>query len=559
MKKRNRIANVIGLSLAACTLMTACGSKTEVPATALAKEETTIEVEEPEQVVTEEIKTDTTSETDKSNTSVPKYVFLFIGDGMSYPQIESTNYYLSAIENGTSMGNKDEGTVLAQVNDSLSFINFPVSGSAQTYDSTSFCPDSASTATALSTGNKTYSGTINMDETGTVSYETITEKLKDQLGYKIGIISSVNLNHATPAAFYCHQQSRSSYYDIGLEMIDSGFDYFAGGGLLKPTGAEENQTDLYELAAEAGYTVVKTQSEAESITADTGKVIVIDEHLADADAMEYEIDREEVHWALSDYVDKGIDCLYEDNDNGFFMMVEGGKIDWVCHANDAASTMADTKALSDAVDEAIEFYNEHPDETLILVTGDHETGGLTIGYAGTNYDTFLENLENQKISFKAYDDEYVAKYKENNTSFEDVMTDITRLFGLTAESDATVASEDGVTKDSADSHPTGVTSGNLVLTDYEMDKLQDAYNKTMTMTEDTELSQEEYVLYGSYEPLTVTITHILNNKSGIAFTSYSHTGLPVAVFANGVGSEKFEGYYDNTEVYDKMASLLGVE
>ncbi|MGN0974854.1 MAG: alkaline phosphatase [Gemmiger sp.] len=488
-----------------------------------------------------------------AKTKTPKYIFLFIGDGMSYPQVQSTNYYLSALENGTSMGG--DGAVL-QHEDALSFVSFPVAGSAQTYDSTSFCPDSASTATSISTGHKTYSGTINMDETGTVAYETIAEKLKDQLGWKIGVVSSVNLNHATPAAFYCHQVSRGAYYDIGLELIDSGFDYFAGGALLKPTGADKDQTDLYELAADAGYTVVKTQAEAGKVNADTGKVILIDEHLADSDAMAYELDRAEGEWALADYVEKGIECL--DNDTGFFLMVEGGKIDWACHANDAASTIADTKALSDAVDQAVKFYNEHPDETLILVTGDHETGGMTIGYAGTNYDTFLQNLASQKISYARYDSDYVAAYKENNTPFEQVLADVQELFGLTTEEAAGQAGEDGVTADSADSHPTGVTSGSLVMTDYELGLLKDAYDKTMSGSGE-ELTQAEYVLYGSYEPLTVTITHILNNKSGVSFTSYSHTGLPVAVFALGAGQEQFEGYYDNTDLYFSMAGLTGVQ
>lgn len=491
--------------------------------------------------------------TPEAAAKTPKYIFLFIGDGMSYPQIQSTNYYLSALANGTSMGG--DGAVL-QHEDALTFLDFPVAGSAQTYDSTSFCPDSASTATSLSTGHKTYSGTINMDETGTVAYETISEKLKDQKDYKIGVVSSVNLNHATPAAFYCHQVSRSNYYDIGLEMIDSNFDYFAGGALLQPTGKDEDQTDLYTLAAEAGYTVAKTQAEAEAVTADTGKVILVDEHLADGDSMPYELDRTDDMWSLADYVEKGIEVL--DNDNGFFMMVEGGKIDWACHANDAGSTMHDTQALSDAVDKAVEFYNEHPDETLILVTGDHETGGMTIGYAGTNYDTFLQNLANQKISYAKFDSDYVAAYKENNTSFEDVLVDVQNLFGLTTEAAAGQEGEDGVTTDSADSHPTGVTSGSLVMTGYELQKLRDAYDLTMTKTEDTELSQEEYVLYGSYEPLSVTINHILNNKSGISFTSYSHTGLPVAVFAMGAGQELFEGYYDNTQVYFNLAELTGV-
>ncbi|MDD2958719.1 MAG: alkaline phosphatase [Lachnospiraceae bacterium] len=479
--------------------------------------------------------------------AAPKYIFLFIGDGMSYPQIQLTNYYMNAMQN-------DPAAEILTSSNQLSFFDFQVAGSAQTYDSTSFCPDSASTATSISTGNKTYSGTINMDETGTTPYETIAEKLKKQKDYKIGVISSVNLNHATPAAFYAHQASRNDYYEIGLEMIDSNFDYFAGGGLKETTGENKDQTDLYEVAAEAGYTVVNTQADAEAVTADTGKTIIIDEHLADSDSMAYDMDLTDGEWALADYVSKGIDVL--DNENGFFMMVEGGKIDWACHANDAAATITDTVALSNAVQEAIDFYNEHPEETLILVTGDHETGGLTIGYAGTNYDTFLTNLANQKISYAKYDSDYVSAYKENKTDFDTVMADVTELFGLQAPA---AAEEEAATLDSADSHPHDAEGGSLEMTEWEYEKLQAAYEETMTRAEDAEIGQEDYILYGSYEPLTVTITHILNNKSGVDFSSYSHTGLPVEVFAQGTGAESFEGYYDNTGIYFSLAALTGVE
>lgn len=434
-------------------------------------------------------------------------------------------------------------------------MNFPVAGSAQTYDSTSFAPDSASTATSIATGNKTWSGSINVSEDFTQEYETIAEKLKAQKDYKIGIISSVNLNHATPAAFYAHQASRNSYYEIGQELVESGFDYFAGGALLSPTGEDESQKDLYTVAEEAGYKVVRTQAEAESLTAEDGKAIVIDEHLADGDSMSYQIDLQDGQWALADYVKKGIEVL--DNEEGFFMMVEGGKIDWACHANDATSTITDTVALDNAVQEAVKFYEENPDETLIIVTGDHETGGLTIGYAGTDYDTFLTNFNNQKISFAKFDSDYVANYKQNKTDFETVMKDVTELFGLKApevEGAATTAQ-----KDSADQHPESNDDGSLVMTQYEYDQLKAAYDTTMTRTgEEEEFAQDEYVKYGSYEPLTVTITHILNNKSGINFGSYAHTGLPVGVFVQGVGQEQFEGYYDNTEIYEKMAELTGV-
>ena len=414
-------------------------------------------------------------------------------------------------------------------------MNFESVGSAVTYDSNSFCPDSASTATSISTGHKTYSGTINMDETGTTAYETIAKQLKDQKNWEIGIISSVNLNHATPAAFYAHQASRNNYYEIGQELIASDFDYFAGGGLLSPTGEEENQDNLYDLAKEAGYTVAMTHEEAEAVGADTEKAILVDENLADGDAMAYELDRTEDMWSLADYVEKGIKVL--DNDNGFFMMCEGGKIDWACHANDAASSIHDTMALADAVQVAVDFAKEHADETLILVTGDHETGGLTIGFAGTDYDTYLNLLESQKISFAKFDSDYVAKYKENKTSFDEVMADVTELFGLKTS---------------------GEEGDKLVLTDYELSLLKTAYEKSINEKDTGMDEQQEYVLYGTYEPLTVTITHIINNKSGVSFTSYSHTGLPVAVLAQGVGSDVFNGYYDNTDIYNKLAEMLSI-
>ena len=499
------------------------------------------------------------AEKTKTDEQTPKYIFLFIGDGMSYPQIQLTNYFLSANENKESAQTVsvegEEKTVLSSGNN-LAMMNFPVAGSAQTYDSTSFAPDSASTATSIATGNKTWSGSINVSTDFTQEYETIAEKLKAQKDYKIGIVSSVNINHATPAAFYAHQASRNNYYDIGLELIDSGFDYFAGGGLLAPTGKEEEQKDLYVLAEEGGYKVVKTQAEAEALTAEDGKALVIDEHLADSNAMAYSMDLQEGEWTLADYVDKGIEVL--DNENGFFMMVEGGKIDWACHANDAAATITDTLALDQAVKEAVEFYQEHPDETLILVTGDHETGGLTIGFAGTNYDTFLTNFNNQKISYAKFDSDYVSKYKEEKTDFDTIMKDVTELFGLQAPTEE--GTESTEKKDSADKHPESEDDGALVMTQYEYDTLKEAYETTMGRTgEEEEFAQDEYVKYGSYEPLTVTITHILNNKSGVNFGSYAHTGLPVEVFAQGAGQENFAGYYDNTDIYEKVAALTGVK
>ena len=550
--KKHLVSALMAGTLAVSTF-TGCSSTAQAPVASTEAQNTEAEDTQAQTSDTAEAAENSTK-TEAERT--PKYIFLFIGDGMSYPQVQLTNYFVSAAnQDGKTATVKGEEKSILSSKNQLTMMNFPIAGSAQTYDSTSFTPDSASTATSIATGHKTWSGSINVSEDFSQTYETIAEKLKKQKSYKIGILSSVNLNHATPAAFYAHQDSRNSYYEIGEELIASDFDYFAGGGLKKVTGSEKDKESLYDLAEKAGYKVVKTQNEAEALTAEDGKVIVIDEHLADSDAMSYELDRQDNEWALADYVEKGIEIL--DNDNGFFMMVEGGKIDWACHANDAASTIADTVALDNAVEKAVDFYKEHPDETLILVTGDHETGGLTIGFAGTDYDTFLTNFENQKISYAKFDSDYVAAYKENKTDFDTVMTDVTKLFGLTAP--AADAADAANQKDSADLHPESEDTGVLEMTEYEYQLLKNAYDTTMTRTgEETEFGQEEYIKYGSYEPLTVTITHILNNKSGINFGSYAHTGLPVEVLVQGVGAETFDGYYDNTDIYNRLAALTGV-
>ena len=175
---------------------------------------------------------------------------------------------------------------------------------------------------------------------------------------------------------------------------------------------------------------------------------------------------------------------------------------------------------------------------MILVTGDHETGGLTIGFAGTDYDTYLDAFENQTISYAQFDEQYVEKYKENQTTFEEAMKDVEALFGLKMQ---------------------GEEGDRLVLTEYEVERLRTAYELIMTDYNADDFTQEQYVLYGTYNPFSVTVTHILNNKSGVDFTSYSHTGLPVAVFADGIGAEDFGGYYDNTDIYNKLATILEVE
>ena len=461
----------------------------------------------------------------------PKYIFLFIGDGMGTAQIQSARFYKGTTENNGAI---TEGE--------LSFTSFPEVGSVTTYDSTSFCPDSASTATSIATGNKTESGVINMCPwTRDVPYETIAEKLHKQKNYKVGVVSTVNIDHATPAAFYAHQNTRKNYYQIGVELANSGFEYFAGGEFQKVNG-DGTGPNNHEVAAQAGYNVVTTQAGAAALKAGAGKTLIIAENLADGKAMNYAMDAAPGEWQLTDYVRKGIELL--DNSNGFFMMVESGKIDWACHANDAAASIHDVIEMHNAVQAAVEFYAQHPDDTLILVTADHETGGLGIGYKTTNYDTFLTNLAHQKMSYAKFDSTYVEGYMANKTPFETAMQDVKAAFGLTLPTD-----------------PDAAKAGKLLLTDYEVQNLRTAYERTLQVgsSSQSKMSQQDYELYGTYIPFSMAVCHTINHKSGMDHTTYAHTGAMVNLYARGQGADKFRGVYDNTEIFHKLAELTDVQ
>ena len=391
-------------------------------------------------------------------------------------------------------------------------------------------------------GEMTESGVINMCPwTRDVPYETIAEKLHAQKNYKVGVVSSVNIDHATPAAFYAHQKTRKNYYAIGKELAVSGFEYFAGGEFQKVNG-DGTGPNNHEIAAQNGYNVVTRQADAAALKAGAGKTLIIAEALADGKSMNYAMDAAAGEWQLTDYVRKGIELL--DNKKGFFLMTESGKIDWACHANDAAASIHDVLEMSNAVQVAVDFYNAHPNDTLILVTADHETGGMAIGYKTTNYDTFLTNLTHQKMSYAKFDSTYVKGYIDNKTPFEAAMADVKANFGLTLPTD-----------------PDAANAGKLLLTDYEVQNLRTAYERTLKegASSQSKMSQQDYELYGTYIPFSMAVCHTINHKSGMDHTTYAHTGAMVNLYAMGVGAEKFGGVYDNTEVFHKLAELTGVQ
>ena len=474
----------------------------------------------------------------------PKYVFLFIGDGLGMPQINAAEIYLKSHPG-------QEGTPSIQ---KLALSGLPVQGMCTTYSANSFITDSAPAATSLASGFKTDNGVIGMDPSKKRRFVPVSRMAKEK-GRRVGVVSSVSIDHATPAAFYASAASRKDYYDISRQLADSGFDYFAGGGFLQPRGKKGDQPSSIEYAQSRGYRFVDSREEFLKLRPGEGKVLAFAPRRDDEQALPYAMDSDGGDISLAEFTAKGIDLL--DNPKGFFLMVEGGKIDWACHANDAAAAVRDTLAFDEAVRVARSFAARHPKETLLVVTGDHECGGMTIGFAGTQYDTFFDKVRFQKGSYQAFDAKLAAYRKTHspqNARLADLLPLIEGDFGLTALPSGRRAALEKLAK-AGDREARNRLA--LDLTPRERKLLEEAFVASMNPESLKKGDETAYLVYGGYEPLTVTLTHILNQKAGIGWTTYSHTGVPVPVFAEGVGQHLFQGYYDNTDIARKLMGLLG--
>jgi len=438
-----------------------------------------------------------------------KYVFLFIGDGMSIPQIQMTEEFLQKTENR-----------------GLKLHSMPYRSITTTHGADVFVTESAAAATAIASGSKTTSGGIGLDAEGN-RVETIAE-LALKNGRKVGILSSVTINHATPAAFYAHNPSRGNGYEIGLDLIASNFHYFGGGGVSQnnDTNARLYRGDIYDLAKEAGYTVCRTAEEIRNLKPGGGKVMAF----SNSDAISYAIDSGKDEIRLPEFTKQAIELL--DNPNGFFMMVEGGKIDWACHGNDAATAVHDTIEFDNAVSVAFDFAEKNPGDVLIVVTGDHETGMLSVSHSTTGSQVYVALLANQKAS-KDVIAVNIEKFVKNNPSvtFEQFKPFITEQTGL-------IFTDDGVWK-----------RGTLSLTKDEMKILEDDFAVSKKAIEENSRAGKDKV--------ALTMVRLVNNKSGLTWGGGGHTGLPVVTATWGnQAAEIALNVRDNTDIGKQLKQAV---
>jgi alkaline phosphatase len=411
----------------------------------------------------------------------------------------------------------------------LAFSQFPVQSYVITSSASSLTTDSSAGATAMATGFKTDNHVVSMDPTLSFNYKTLAEKAKEE-DYKIGILSSVTIDHATPAGFYAHQKSRNEYDEIALQIPTSNFDFFGGGGVHN-LGAKDDVNSVAHKLDKFGYKYLTTEKEIKKLKKGASKIVAVNPGTYSGREFYWEIDKNPKSMSLAYFTKKGIEIL--DNKKGFFMMIEGGKIDWALHSNDLATAIYETIALDDAVKEAIKFYNNHKEETLIIVTSDHETGGLALGNnAGGGLK--LEVLKNQKISAQEFERTLTElKDLERKVSFEEVLDSVKVNFGL------------------------GNKEKGLELNKSETKWLLDAYvNEFVSLNEIN--PDRDYLDQYSDKPFTLRVITILNTKAGIAWSTEGHTANKVPVKVLGAGQEYFQSTIDNTDIHDIIIKMMQI-
>ena len=447
-----------------------------------------------------------------------KYVFYFIGDGMGVNQVLGTEMYQSEL--------KGEIGVTP-----LLFTQFPYATVAHTYSATNGVTDSAAGGTALATGSKSKNGGIGVTK-DLVEVTSVASWAKAN-GYRVGVSTSVSVDHATPASFYAHENSRNNYYQIGLDLIEANFDFYAGSDFLDPTNqkAKDGKTydNLYDLTAKAGYTLARGYKEYQKKAKKAEKMILFQPEAASAkdnSAIPYAIDRQKGDMTLSEITRAGINFLSKNNDKGFFLMVEGGKIDWACHSNDGATALTEVQDFDNAIKVAYEFYEQHPEETLIVITADHETGGLSLGTG--SYDLNLQALKAQKVSengFTSILNGLRKKYK-NQVPWEVVQQALKDNFGFW---------------------------GSVKLNEKQEARLKAIYDKSFG-NQPVNLEKSEYL---QNEPLAGESKRILNSIARLGWNSGGHSAGFVPVFAIGAKAELFQGRLNNTEIPEKIAEAAG--
>lgn len=309
--------------------------------------------------------------------SSAKNVILLIGDGMGFPHLTAARV------------EKAENNLTAYADTELYMDNMEQTGYVTTFSANSFVTDSAPASTAMATGQKTNNGVISQDSTAKKGKDgknlTTILEMAEAANKSTGVVTTTRITHATPAAFYAHVDNRDNESEIADQLLASNTEVALGGGLrffvgrneTDPLGGKSKRGDDRNLLIEFGnksYAVVYNESALMALDANSTDKIL---GLFNNDHMKYDLERNgSGEPSVAEMTAKAIEVLSKDED-GFFLMVEGGRIDHASHARNLSNNIGDTLAFDDAVKVALDFAAKNND-TLVIVTADHECGGFTL-------------------------------------------------------------------------------------------------------------------------------------------------------------------------------------
>lgn len=430
----------------------------------------------------------------------PKYIFYYIGDGMGMGPVMAAESYWRDIR-----GEKTP----------LTMMQMPVVGWTRTFSASSPVTDSAAAGTALSTGAKTRNGMLGQDADST-DVISIARIFKDR-GMGVGVITSVAADDATPGAFYAHVPYRKMFYDIDCDLAASGYDFIAGAGIQGLTDKKGHPTDVSDRLKAEKVQIVRGPGEIGKIG--DGRVLLLNYEGSEPSNIGYTIDS--IGSATLNLPQMTRACLAHlerRSPDGFFMMVEGGNIDHALHGNDGGAAIKEVLNFDEALAVAFDFYKAHPEETLIVVTADHDTGGMTVGNSYLSYDARLGLFDSQRISKEAFNT-YCKSLPDNgkNYTWDEMKNFLSEKLGF---------------------------FGAVEVSGEQERELQKRFEETFHLHSST----DQKTLYASFNAFAVEVFRILNNAAGIGFTTTSHTGNPVPVFAAGVGADAFKGFNNNSEL-----------
>lgn len=462
-----------------------------------------------------------------------KYVFYMIGDGMGINEVTGTELY-----------NKATGKGPAQIN----FMHFPIRTFVNTFSASSLVTDSAAGGTALSTGTRTYNGAIGLS----VDRDTLANLAEwaKASGAGVGIATSVGINHATPASFYAHVADRNSYDAISRQLIASDVDFAAGAGFLTERRTGLDATFYEQEARGEGVKVFYGTEDFGNVSAEYERVICLGGK--NMGELPFAVDRKEGDTALSDFVSTGIEYLYgRFAEDGFLFMIEGGKIDYAGHNDDAVACFQEVNDFAAAMDVVLAFCEQHPDETLIVVTADHETGGLMLG-AGL-YEMKPELLAAQTMSENELTSKFRQAFMPPAPQQRRGQAGGQRMFPPQQQTQYTPPTWEQV----KEFFRTNLGLWESVPVDKRTEeRFHDIFQSTFGPKEG---ENDVRSLYSVNTRLVSEAVMYLNSAAGYQWSHGSHSGSPVGLYAKGVSSSEFNTCTENTDIPLTVARIAGYE